>query len=73
MTTDTISTKPEVREKKVVYRNAGSAPIYGFGVIGAWVYYLGQATTFWMGVLGIVKGIFWPAMLIYELLKYLNM
>jgi len=73
MTTDTNSTKQEHRERKVVYRNAASAPVYGFGLIGAWVYYVSHATTFWVGVLGILKGIFWPAMLVYELLKYLNM
>ena len=73
MTTDTNSTKQEHRERKVVYRNAASAPVYGFGLIGAWVYYLSHATTFWVGVLGILKGIVWPAMLVYELLKYLNM
>ena len=39
----------------------------------AWVYYLSHAATFWLGVLGIFKGIFWPAMLVYELLKYLHM
>jgi hypothetical protein len=31
------------------------------------------ATTFWLGALGILKGIFWPAMLVYEMMKYLNM
>jgi hypothetical protein len=43
------------------------------GLIGAWVYYISHAATIWAGVLGIFKGIFWPAMLVYELLKYLNM
>ena len=51
---------------------AGSA-IYGLGFIGALVYYIGHATTFWLGVLGFFKAIVWPAMLVYELLKYLNM
>jgi hypothetical protein len=43
------------------------------GLIGAWVYYLSHAATFWLGILGIFKGIFCPAMLVYELLKYLHM
>lgn len=73
MTTDTESPKPERKRTKVVYKRASSAPVYGLGLIGAWVYYIGQATTFWMGVLGFLKGIVWPAMLVYELLKYLNM
>jgi hypothetical protein len=71
MTTDE---KPaEQPKQKVVYRNGSSAPIYGMGFLGALVYYISHATTFWLGVLGIFKAIFWPAMLVYELLKYLNM
>ncbi len=68
--------KPNEQEKpkaKVVYKSSASDAVYGFGLIGAWVYYISQATTFWMGVLGILKGIVWPAMLVYEFLKYLHM
>jgi hypothetical protein len=73
MTADTNAAKPEPQRRKVIYRNAGSAPVYGLGLIGAWVYFISHATTFWIGVLGILKGIVWPAMLVYELLKYLNL
>ncbi len=73
MTTDTNLSKQEPQRTKVIYRGASSAPVYGLGLIGAWIYYLSHATTFWMGLLGILKGIVWPAMLVYELLKYLNM
>ena len=73
MTTDTNSPGHDYRGRKVVYRGAASAPIYGLGFIGALVYYLGHATTFWIGVLGFFKAVVWPAMLVYELLKYLNM
>lgn len=63
-----------IREKpKVIYRNGPSGAVYGLGMIGAWVYFIGQATTFWLGVLGFLKGIVWPALLIFEALKYLNM
>ena len=62
-----------IREKqKVIYRNGAGDAVYGLGVIGAWVYFIGHATTFWLGVLGVLKGIVWPAMLIYEALKYFN-
>lgn len=73
MTTDTNSPRHNQQRTKVIYRGASSAPIYGLGLIGAWVYYLGTAETFWMGVLGFFKGIVWPAMLVYEMMKYLNM
>lgn len=73
MTTVTESPTQERKRTKVVSKQASSAPIYGLGLIGAWVYYIGQATTFWMGVLGFLKGIVWPALLVFELMKYLNM
>ncbi|PIS07561.1 hypothetical protein COT78_02580 [Candidatus Berkelbacteria bacterium CG10_big_fil_rev_8_21_14_0_10_43_13] len=46
--------------------------VYGLGFVGALVYYLGTATTFWIGVLGIIKAMVWPAMLVHAALKYLN-
>jgi hypothetical protein len=50
--------------------NSGNA-VYGLGFIGAAIYYISTATTFWMGVLGFLKAMVWPAFLVYELLKYL--
>lgn len=73
MTTETNSNDQEPRGQKVIYRRAASSPVYGLGFLGALVYYISQATTFWLGVLGFLKAIVWPAMLVYELLKYLNM
>jgi hypothetical protein len=73
MTTDTNLPQQETRKRKVIYKNASSAPVYGLGMIGALVYYISHAATFWVGVLGFLKAIFWPAMLVYELLKYFNM
>lgn len=73
MTDETNSTSSEHKGKKGRYTYASSAPVYGIGLIGAWVYYLSHATTFWLGVLGIFKGIFWPAMLVYKFLEFLKM
>lgn len=72
MTTDTKSPQQEPKQK-VIYRNGTSASVYGLGFLGALVYYISHATTLWLGVLGFCKAIFWPAMLVYQLLKYLNM
>jgi hypothetical protein len=55
--------------KEQIKRHASSNPIYGMGFIGALVYYIPHATSFWMGVLGILKAIFWPGFLVYEALK----
>ena len=43
--------------------------VYFLGIIGAAVYFISTTTGFWMGVLGVLKAIVWPAFLIYGLLK----
>lgn len=53
-------------------RPAQCGGIYGLGFIGSAIYYISTATGFWMGVLGLLKAIVWPAFLVYELLKYLG-
>ena len=58
--------------KKVVVQGGGSDSVYGLGMIGAWVYYIGRATTPRLRVLGFLKGLVWPAMLVYEVLKFFN-
>ena len=47
--------------------------IYGMAFIGAAVYFIQHAGSFWEGVLGFFKALFWPAMLMYKLLEYLKM
>ncbi|MFA4999857.1 MAG: hypothetical protein WC545_00650 [Patescibacteria group bacterium] len=47
--------------------------IYGLAFIGALVYYLQHATTFWTGVIGFLKALVWPAFLVYRLLEFLKM
>ena len=46
--------------------------LYGLGFIGAVIYYVSTATSFWAGVLGFVKAIFWPGFIVFELLKFLG-
>jgi hypothetical protein len=58
--------------KKVIVHGGGSDSVYGLGMIGAWVYYIGRATTPRLRVLGFLKGLVWPAMLVYEMLKFVN-
>jgi len=65
--------KYEYRKHKYYRGTTASNAVYGLGLIGAWVYFIGHATTFGLGVLGFLKGIVWPALLVYELLKYLQM
>ena len=50
-----------------------SSGIYGLAFLGAAIYFIQHATSFWMGVLGILKALVWPAMLIYKVLELLHM
>ena len=47
--------------------------MYGLGFLGAVIYYLASATSILMGLIGIVKAIFWPAFVVYGLLKFLGL
>ncbi|MBQ4819706.1 hypothetical protein [Aquimarina sp. MMG016] len=58
--------------KEKVQKHTTSNPIYGLGFIGAAIYFISQATGFWIGVLGFLKAIVWPAILIYEVLKFME-
>ena len=72
MTAEVSSPRPQQVVTKNIYRNASEA-VYGFGLIGALVYYIQHAATFMMGVLGVLKAIVWPAMIVYKLLEFLKM
>ncbi len=49
----------------------GGNAVYGLGLIGAAIYFIGQAATFWAGVLGFLKALVWPAFLVYYALQVL--
>jgi hypothetical protein len=46
--------------------------VYGLGMIGAWVYYWRAADTSGERALAVLKGIVWPAFLVYEALSALG-
>jgi hypothetical protein len=56
---------------RVVRQSGASEAVYGLGFIGACVYFIGHAATFWLGVLGFLKALVWPAFLVFEALKAL--
>lgn len=47
-----------------------SGIVYCLGMIGAAVYFISQATGFWMGVLGFLKAMVWPVLFVYEGFKH---
>lgn len=44
-------------EKKEMQKSASCGAVYGLGFIGAVIYFIAQATGFWMGVLGVLKAL----------------
>ncbi|OGH16779.1 MAG: hypothetical protein A3C30_00350 [Candidatus Levybacteria bacterium RIFCSPHIGHO2_02_FULL_40_18] len=63
--------RAESKHVKIIRGGGGpSGAVYGLGFIGALVYYIQHAASFWEGVLGVIKAILWPALLIYNLLEF---
>ena len=72
MTSEAQPTEYRERRARVYYRNGSTNAVYGLGLIGAWVYYISSATTLVDGLIGFLKGIVWPAFMVYDLLKFLQ-
>ncbi len=49
-----------------------SSMSYMLGFVGAVIYYISIATSFGMGVLGVLKAIVWPVFLVHGLLKFIG-
>ncbi len=52
---------------------AGAGAVYGLGFIGALVYYIQTATSFWDGVYGVFQSIVWPAFFVWGVLDKLKL
>jgi hypothetical protein len=59
--------------KERVHGHMCGSAIYGLGFIGALVYYLTTAPSFWEAVVGFFKSLVWPAFLVYGALKSLGL
>lgn len=60
-------------KKNYYHHNGGTGAIYGLGVVGALFYFLQNASTLGLIMIGIGKAFFWPAILMFKLLTYLQM
>ena len=63
----------KVKNKMCGFKCGPNGAIYGLGFIGAAIYNISVVAGFWMGVLGFLKAIVWPAYLVYGLLKFLGL
>jgi hypothetical protein len=51
---------------------AGGGAIYGLGIFGALVFFWQQSDTFLGYLLAVLKGLFWPAFMVYEVFAALD-
>ena len=72
MSTEYASSDRDCRTK-VIHRGGGAEAVYGLGFIGAAIYFIGIAPTFWLGVLGFLKALVWPAFLVFAALQSLGL
>jgi len=73
MTNQNDASAPGHRRRQTTVDNGILGGIYGMAFIGGVVYYIQHAPSFWGGVLGIIKAIFWPAVILYKALELLKM
>ena len=73
MANENGSTMYDSRGRRGMRDNGFFGGIYGMAFIGAAVYYIQHATTFWAGVIGFGKALFWPAVLMYKVIELLKM
>jgi hypothetical protein len=52
--------------------SAPAGALYGLGFLGAAVFFIAHATSFWSGVIGFIKALVWPAILVYEAFQKLG-
>jgi hypothetical protein len=56
------------KEMKNHCGSCGCGGIYFLGVLGSAIFYIQHATSFWNGVLGVLKSFIWPVFLVHKLL-----
>lgn len=65
------SSSDPCKKGKVNTNTGASGAVYGLGLIGAAIYFIGHAATFWGGVLGFLKAIIWPVFVVLKALEAL--
>jgi len=74
MTNEETSQLNPCKDKKVITNNnAACGAVYGLGLIGAAIYFIGHAAGFWAGVLGFLKAIVWPVFMVLKAFEYLQL
>lgn len=72
MTTEINPIEEEVQKTECKQQSSSFDAVYGLGLIGAWIFYIGRANSFGEGVKGFFKGLVWPVFVVHKLLVFLN-
>ena len=67
---ETTIVEEQTEKKGRINTGNQTSAIYGMGMIGAGIYFVSTATSFWMGVVGVLKALVWPVILVYEALSF---
>jgi hypothetical protein len=73
MEQEATSVDPKKEKCRRMNKGGASEIVYCLGLIGAAIYYIQHAAGFWIGVLGVLKAIVWPVILIYNLFGFLKL
>jgi hypothetical protein len=57
----------------MAYKSGGGDAVYGLGLIGALIYYIGHAHSFLGALWGIIEAFLWPAFVVYHLLLFFRL
>ena len=72
MPEDNLPEKKNQRRKEM-NRSDTAGFVYVLTIIGAAIYFIQHSATFWGGVLGFLKALIWPLLMIYKVLDILKM
>ena len=53
--------------------SGAAGTVWFLGFVGGAVYFIGQASSFMEGTIGVLKALVWPAYLVYYLFEYLGL
>jgi hypothetical protein len=73
MSDEKIPLEQKLYNRKVVRNQGDGIVVYGLGLIGAALFFIQHSTTFLAVVLGILKAVIWPVIIVYKLLEFLKM
>ena len=67
-----VEEKVKCKIKEGIQCNGTGGCFYFLGFLGALIYYITTAPSFWDAFLGFFKALLWPAFLIYGLLLFIG-